>query len=385
MTSKQRVHAALEGRPVDRFPVAAPYCPLNFDDHFAEATGEPEWRWHAWVNAPQEEAYLRCFRQCVEAMPFEMLQPHAWSQPREWRRRQEYLLRDGKPYRHDRQTDEWEALPPPNRSIHRHEYTAVERRTVFDRADADAQMTTTPAEVAIAEGRLDFARAVVAEYGSAEFVLSGGLDGCFWACHPYVGPMGLLAMAIEEPRLLDHMIARALEQRIEAVRFLAAAGGDGIYVDDAFATSEMISVPHYERFCMPTMRALVDEIHSHGHKAIVIYYGGVMDRLQQIASLGADGLVVEASMKGYHNDIEAIVDAIGDRVTLFANINPVDAIHRASDQLLRAEVGRQVAAGRRGRSFVLGPAHPITPGTTIERVQAFIAVCRELGRSASQN
>lgn len=384
MTSKERVHAALEGRPVDRFPVAAPYCPLNFDDHFAEATGEPDWRWHAWVNAPDDEAYLRCFRRCVEAMPFEMLQPHAWSQPREWRRRQEYLLHDGRPCRHDRQTDEWQPLPLPNRSVHRHEYTVVERRTVFDRADADAQMTTAPAEAAIAEGRLDFVRAVVAEYGGTEFVLSGGMDGCFWACQPYVGPMGLLTMAIEEPRLLDYMVAKALEQRVESVRFLAAAGGDGIYVDDAFATSEMISLKHYERFCVPTTRALVEEIHRHGHKAILIYYGGVMDRLEQIASLGADGLVVEASMKGYHNDIEAIVDAVGDRLTLFANIHPVEVIQGASDEMLRAEVARQATAGRRARGFILGPAHPITPGTGISRIQAFISTCRELGRSASQ-
>lgn len=379
MTSKERVHAALEGRPVDRFPVAAPYCPLNFDDHFAEATGEPDWRWHAWVNSPDEEAYLRYFRRCVEAMPFEMLQPHAWSQPREWRSRQEYLLREGIPYRHDRETDEWELLPAPNRSVHRHEYTAVERRTVFDRADAEAQMTVVPAERAIAEGRLDFVRAVKAEYGAEEFILTGGIDGCFWGCHPYLGPVGLLMACLDEPALLEYMIAKALEQRIEAVRFLAAGGGDAIYVDDAFATSEMISLDHYERFCLPTMRILVEEIHRHGHKAIVIYYGGVMDRLEQIVSTGADGLVVEASMKGYRNDIEAIVDAIGDRMTLFANINPVDMIQGASDEVLRAEIVRQAVAGRRARGFILGPAHPLTPSTSIPRIRSFIAMCRQVG------
>jgi hypothetical protein len=39
MTSKQRVHAALEGRPVDRPPVTALYNMLYYQDHFPELTG----------------------------------------------------------------------------------------------------------------------------------------------------------------------------------------------------------------------------------------------------------------------------------------------------------------------------------------------------------
>ena len=38
MTNKQRVHAALEGRPVDRCPVTSLYCQLYHLDHFAEAS-----------------------------------------------------------------------------------------------------------------------------------------------------------------------------------------------------------------------------------------------------------------------------------------------------------------------------------------------------------
>jgi hypothetical protein len=37
---------------------------------------------------------------------------------------------------------------------------------------------------------------------------------------------------------------------------------------------------------------MVKEIHHLGHKAILIYFGGIADRLEQIASIGADALQV---------------------------------------------------------------------------------------------
>jgi hypothetical protein len=67
----------------------------------------------------------------------------------------------------------------------------------------------------------------------------------------------------------------------ERIRALALTGGDAIYIDDATATCDMISVAHYERFSLPYMREEVREIQALGKKAIVIYFGGVSDRIEQ--------------------------------------------------------------------------------------------------------
>jgi uroporphyrinogen-III decarboxylase len=124
------------------------------------------------------------------------------------------------------------------------------------------------------------------------------------------------------------------------------------------------------------MKALVDEIHRLHHKAIVIYFGGVMDRLELIASTGADGLLPEASMKGFVNDTAEIARRIGDRMTLLSNTDPVGVLQNGSDLALEAEVRRQVEAGRTARGFILSTASPITPATSLARVQRFL----ELGR-----
>ena len=63
MNSKQRVHASLEGKPVDRFPVAANYSFLVYNDHFAEITRQPQWRLQEWLSAKDGQAYLAYYRQ----------------------------------------------------------------------------------------------------------------------------------------------------------------------------------------------------------------------------------------------------------------------------------------------------------------------------------
>jgi uroporphyrinogen-III decarboxylase len=183
-------------------------------------------------------------------------------------------------------------------------------------------------------------------------------------------------MLIENGRLVEYMSHRILEQSIETIRMLAAAGGDAIYVDDALAGNDMISVAHYERFCLPYVSEMVHEIRRLGQKAIVIYFGGIADRLDQIASLSADGVAMETSMKGYVNDIGEIVSAIGQQVTPFGNLDPVGVLQDGTDAGLRAEVQRQAQAGRRARGFVMNTGSPITPRTPLARVRRFIELAQ---------
>ena len=94
---------------------------------------------------------------------------------------------------------------------------------------------------------------------------------------------------------------------------------------------------------------------------------------------GADGFSYEASMKGFVNDMAEIARRIGDRMTLFSNIDPVAVLQNGSDAQLEAEIRRQLDAGRSARGFVLSTASPITPSTPLARVQRFLALGRQIG------
>lgn len=375
MHSKTRIHAALEGRPTDRRPVTSLYHFLYHLDHFSELTGLPAWRRHEWLALPPER-HLDWYARIHEPAPFELLQPQP-ARSRAWRTRQTFVERDGQAFRHDRQTDAWTRVDEETVSGHAFDGHANETQTVFTRQDVEA-IPVTSAAAQLADGANDYLEAVVARYGRDEFILSGGVIGTLYSCHHYVGLTNLFSLLAEAPDLIAALSQKMLAQNIETIRRLATAGGDAIYIDDATATSDMISPAMYERFCLPYLRTMVAEIHRLGHKAILIYFGGVMDRLEQIAAAGADGLSYEASMKGFVNDTAEIARRIGDRLTLFTNIDPVAVLQNGTDAQLVAEMQRQAEAARPARGLIFCTASPITPSTPLARVQCFLELGRRL-------
>ena len=359
---------------MEALPVTSLYQFLYHCDHFAELTGRPQADLWSWKYA-EPEAHLATYREIVRQVPFDLLQPQP-TPSREERARTEFVVCGGALLRRDRSDGRLAPVAPV--SGHAWDERANEVQTVFDERDARERITVTRAEDLFAAGLNDYADAVVAAFGDDRFILTGGVVGTLFSCSAYVGLTNLFALLLEQPALIAYMSGRLLERNIEVIRQLAAAGGDAIFVDDATTTSDMISVAHYERFSLPYVREMVREIQRLGQKAIVIYFGGIADRLEQIASLGAEGLSVECSMKGYVNDIAEIAAAVGDRVSLFGNVDPVGVLQDGNDGLLCREVERQVAAGRQARGFVLCTGSPITPRTPLRRVQRFL----ELGRSS---
>lgn len=381
MTNKQRIHAALEGKPVDRPPVTSLYNQLYHLDHFEELTGIPAWRRHEWLTLPIAQ-HLDLYRRIQAAAHFEILQPQLASD-RVWRERQEFVLKTGHAFRHDRETNEWEQLDIVSDSGHANDYHANETQYIFTPEDIDRRLPLPQTLKESDDGELDYVKAVIAAFKDQEFILTGGVIGTLYSCGGHVGQTHLFALLIEQPDLITRLCERILEFNLARIRRLAAAGGDAIYIDDATATSDMISPALYERFSLPYMQAMVQEIHRLGHKAILIYFGGIMDRLDLIARTGADGLSYEASMKGFVNDTASIARRIGDRMTLFSNIDPIAVLQNGTDADLESEIRRQVDAGRAARGFILSTASPITPSTPLLRVQQFIHLAKKVTANTS--
>jgi len=372
MNEKERLDATLEGKPVDRLPVTVLYNMLYHEDHFNELTGQTPWQWAQWLYSEPDE-HLRLFSEIHEKVPFEILQPHM-APPREERQNSRFIEKYGQHFRYNVKFDMY--TPLTTLSGHANDYIANEEQYIVDIKDVNDYIEITPAEELIAQGLNDYAEAIVKVYGKDHFILTGGVIGTIYSCGAYVGQTNTFILMRENPSLIDYLCVKITEKNIEQIRRIAAVGGDAIYIDDATATNDMISVHDYETFSLPYMKTMVNEIHRLGHKAILLYFGGIADRLEQIASIGADGLSMETSMKNYVNDVEAIVKKIGDRVTVFGNIDPYGVLEKGSDEELETEVRRQAQAGRQGRGFVMCTGSPITMNTPLSRVQLFL----ELGK-----
>ena len=142
--------------------------------------------------------------------------------------------------------------------------------------------------------------------------------------------------------------------------------------DDATATCDMISPQMYEEFSLPYLTRQVKEIQRLGKKAILVYFGGIADRVEQIASTGADVLMMEASMKGFVNDYADVAGRLGGAMCLAGNLNPYDDIEITSDDELARRIRAMVGAGKAYGRYFTSTGSPLTPGTPVKRLQQFI-------------
>lgn len=367
MNSRELMLAAFDGAPTERFPVCVPYLHLMQREHWAEIYGESPWHYYEWARADPDE-HVKGYRRLVEALPFDVI-GSIGAPPPEVRGRSVVQKRGDGCFITDRKTGEQRKV---TEDLAHMEGAANEQRHAFTRADVDERVCLYRAEDVVGRGRMDYAVKTVEVLGGTHFILTGGVVGTWWGCTELFGLTNRFALLREEPDLVEYASKKLLARTIEDIRVLVGAGGDAIWVDDATSTCDCISVADYERFCMPYVREMVREIQSHGHKAILVYFGGVADRVEQIDSLGADGLSVETTMKNYVNDISDVAGRLSGRTCLFGNIDPVGVVQRGTDEGLVAEIERQAAVGRSYGRFVMCTGSPITPPTPLSRIRRFI-------------
>lgn len=370
MTSKERMYAAIEGRPTDCCPVSSPYIMLSNADHWCDVTGEPVWRFYDFCGSADSEAIKAVYRQFAEVLPYDVVQPF-YALGREERAHTEVIHRDGVPFLHYKSTGRLEPVPS---SIHDAGSGGGENETrfVFSKEDAKRRMRIRSAQELLDEGIAEHLELLVSLFGDEKFIISGGSVNTLYTISRHVGMTELFAMLLEEPELIHYMCELVTQQNIEKYRAFAKVGGDAIYIDDATATSDMISPAMYEEFSLPYLTRQVKEIQRLGKKAILIYFGGIMDRVEQIASTGADVLVMECAMKGFTNDYSEVSQRLGGKMCLAGNLNPYDDIEITTDEEHDRRVTDLLKLGSDYGRFYLSTGSPLTPNTPISRIRRFI-------------
>jgi hypothetical protein len=373
MTPRERMLASFIGQPVDCFPVTAPYLMLTQSDHWTKLTGQPGWTFYEW-NLKEPIPHLEEYQRFYELLPFDIAQPQSWELDRATRQVCRIEATPDGYYQVNTRAGLRHKLIE---NLHEKDQTASWPRTVFNKKDADERIPLRAVEDLIADGHLDNFSAYVQRWGKERFI-AGTIVNSFYGSTWSVGLTNRFILLHDEPELMHYIIHRFTESNIREIQALAKAGCDSVFIDDATATNDMISVKMYQEFSMPYLKRQVEVIQNLGMKAILIYFGGITDRVEEILSAGADGLIMETSMKGYVNDLENIASQVNDRTLLFGNLNPIADLELASDEQFVTRLAAQIAIGKRLGRFVISTGSPLTPDTTLSRMQAYIRLGHEL-------
>ncbi|MGC8863671.1 MAG: uroporphyrinogen decarboxylase family protein [Armatimonadota bacterium] len=226
------------------------------------------------------------------------------------------------------------------------------------------------------EGRDDLAKALMAGPARELYPISH-VSSPLWNCYGLWGFEGLMTRIVERRDLVVYASERLLERQLHSIRVAAAMGARAIWIEECF--TDMIHPDEFAALNVPMIARMVEAIRAEGMKSIYYFCGNPAGRLDHILSTCADALAFEESKKGFDIDIDQLAEYVDGRCVLFGNLDAVGVLQNGTDDELRLEIQRQIAAGRRNRSrFVMSVGSPVTPLTPPERLKLYC----ELSRSA---
>jgi len=226
-------------------------------------------------------------------------------------------------------------------------------------------------------GSDDLAKAILAGYGGDLYPISQ-VSSPLWSCYGLWGFEGMMTMIVENPDLVGYACKRFLLNVAQQVQAAASLGAEAIWIEECLI--DHISPESYRRLNVPVLSDLVAEIRATGLKSIYYFCGNPAGKWDYILSMGADALALEEGKKGFTIDIAEVVELVRGRCALLGNLDAIGVLQNGTEDQLRAEIVRQIAAGRKnGSRFIMSVGSPGTPGTTPDRFRLYCDLAHELG------
>jgi hypothetical protein len=371
------IEAALSPEGTPEIPAVICYEGIYVRDHWDQLTPSPWW----YRSAPDVERQVAWRRDAIArtGQDWFVLAP---GRSREERRRLDVQVGATGVYLVDRLTGGRERIDEPRIGG----WTATDGVESLHPAwppttpDGIDQLVPQPPDVGrvLADGRGELAAALLAGFGASLYPI-WHVSSPLWRGYHLWGFEGLMTMVAERPELVEHACRRYLALGIGEVQLGAALGAAGVWIEDCM--TDAISPRAFARLNLPFVRALVEEVRAAGLKSIYYYCGDPTDRWDHLLAVGADALSLEESKKGFVVDVDEVVQRVRGRCAVLGNLDAIELLPHASEDELRAEIQRQVAAGRRnGSRFVMSLGSPVTPGTPVSKVRLYCDLAHELGR-----
>lgn len=207
-----------------------------------------------------------------------------------------------------------------------------------------------------------------------ERFLVGGVLHVFANIAYSLGFEPTMVLLSENPSLCSYLMERTMESVPRACAALAADGYDAAVMCDSFASADMMSPKVYRDWVAPMHKLISDECHKAGLKSIMYNTGNILPLLDTIKNLGYDALLAEERIKGVEICIGQVREGLGPDMCVFGNLDSY-LLLRGDREMISTEIRRQIKeAGP--VSFVMSNGSPICDETNPEIVDFMIRETR---------
>ena len=304
MKPRERVLAALEGKPVDRPPVSNPSSIVTVelmdlvDAHFPAATRDPELNARLVATGHTELGY-----DSVAVNPTLVIEASAMGCEIQWEQKDNWpTVRMNKPI--------WKSLEDirvPAGFLENGEVQAVVKSIEMLRQ----------------------------EFGD-EVAIIGKVTGPWTVGYHGFGVQDFLLMSIDDPDTTLKCLHRMKEVTVLFAEAQIDAGADALNFAD-HATGDLVSGEYYRKFLLEIHQEMAERL-----KAPLILHicGKTMDRLEYIAQSGMAAFHFDSK-----NDAYEAMEIVDGRIKMIGNLNCPETMYAGSPEDVRQEVYRALDAG----------------------------------------
>lgn len=193
-----------------------------------------------------------------------------------------------------------------------------------------------------------------------------------------VGPLTALSSLIEaekimramrrKPAAVHALLEEITESLLEIVDVFAQDPSLHFSITDPMASGDLISPKQFEAFALPYLTWLVDRMKQHQRPQYIHICGNTRPLWSLLADTGIDAISLDQKVA-----LQEAKEAVGDRVILIGNIDPVAVIRDGNPQEIKAAITQAYqAAGDSPKGFILAPGCSVPYDTPLENCLAFM-------------
>jgi len=196
-------------------------------------------------------------------------------------------------------------------------------------------------------------------------------------CDYILGTTPFMLALYDHPGEIETFLQRLADWLIDIIRHAAAAGADVVYLQDDYGSNDrpLISMKMWLELTYPHLERMVTAAHKAGVPFMLHSCGYQMPFLEHYVAAGVDALQSFQPKAG--NDFETAYERYGDRLAFATGID-IQQGEWMTPKELRDDILRRYEIGRRKGRHILSMTHMMQYTMPPENVRAILDTVREL-------
>jgi len=181
-----------------------------------------------------------------------------------------------------------------------------------------------------------------------------------------------LKLIYKNPELIEKTAKFFVELQTMWGKAQIKAGADAIWLGDCVASSHFISPKHYLEFAAKEAQEVSESLKKEG--TFIFYHAGE-DALPHIKIMADPGFSCLNIGEGI--DIKEVKEAVGNRVCLMGNLDPIKVLQYGTTKEVEEETKRIMKIGKKNGGYIFNTGEGIPRDTPEENVRTMIQTAKK--------